>query len=33
LKENRDIAGIVVSNFDSQFTNKFYHSIYDNYTE
>ena len=33
LKEKRDISGVVVSNFNANFSNNFYHSIYDNYTK
>lgn len=33
LKERRNISGIVVNDFDDQFLNQYYHSIYDNSIE
>jgi len=32
LKEKRNVPGIVISNFDQQYSNSFYHSPYDNFT-
>ena len=32
LKEKRDVPGILLSNFDQQYSNQFYHSPYDNFT-
>jgi len=32
LKEKRNVPGIVISNYDQQYSNSFYHSPYDNFT-
>ena len=32
LKEKRSVPGILVSNFDQQYSNSYYHSPYDNFT-
>ena len=32
LKERRDVPGILLSNFDQNYSNKYYHGPYDNFT-